>query len=135
MIVRVASDVPVLSYADRDADRWVPITAYRTEVFVHMAAAKLRAEDKPVTIEDHPQRAGGARPARIRVLADDVPTAVSILKDTPAREFLLECAEETPTLQYAAPAQRERLRPLVFWLLIVDLVVILAGALVVLIDN
>ena len=100
-----------------------------------MAAAKLRAEDIPVTIEDHPQRAGGARPARIRVLAEDVPAAITILKETPAREFLLAVAEARPALDYASLAQQERLRPLVFWLLVVDVIVIVAAASVVLINR
>ena len=102
----MASDLPVLDYADQNADRLVPITTYNNELLVHMAASKLEAEGIRTVIEDHPRRAGAVRPARIKVFADDVPAAVAILRQTPARDYLLEeeiADEKKPTLEYSTP--------------------------------
>jgi hypothetical protein len=107
-MVGMGNNPPVLGYADRNAGRWVPITQYRSELLVHMAASKLEAEGIRVFIEDHPRRAGAVRPARINVLADEVPAAVSILMQTPARDYLLEPPDKMPTLEYARPERRPR---------------------------
>ena len=119
---------PVLDYADQDAGRWIPITQYRSELLVHLAASKLEAEGIRVFIEDHPGRAGAARPARINVLADEVPAAVSILMQTPARDYLLEPPDKKPTLEYRSTPQPERpmsmsRKWIVFWLLLPWLVI------------
>ena len=86
----MAGNRPVLNYADQNTDRLVPITAYANELVVHMAASKLDGEGIRAVIEDHPRTAGRVRPARIKVFADDVPAAVSILMASPARTFVLD---------------------------------------------
>lgn len=88
-MVGMPGDPPILDYADRNAGRLVPITLYRSELLVHMAASKLQGDGIRAFIEDHPRTAGGARTARILVCADEAEAAVAILKQTPAREFLL----------------------------------------------
>jgi len=122
MMVGMGNNPPVLEYADQNAGRWVPITQYRSELLVHMAASKLQAEGIRVFIEDHPRRAGAVRPARLNVLADEVPAAVSILMQTPAREYLLELPDEKLPLEYARPRPKRpiSLSPwwIAFWLLL-----------------
>lgn len=80
---------PILNYANADVGRLVPITLYRSELEIHMAASKLEGEGIRATIEDHPRTGGGIRAARILVAADDAPAAIAILKQTPAHAFLV----------------------------------------------
>src|SRR5579864_2714460 len=78
-------DSPILNYADPDVGRWVPVTPYGSELVIHMAASMLEVAGIRTFIEDHPVRAGGARPTRIYVPADDAPAATDLLKQAKLR--------------------------------------------------
>ena len=126
----MATDPPVLDYADPNAGRFVPITQYRSELLVHMAAAKLEAQDIRAVVEAHPRTAGGVRRARIKVLFDDVAAAVSILMETPARDYLLEPTLKRLALDYASedPRQLSQKLPRATGVLVLILVILLIVA-------
>lgn len=84
-------DPPVLDYADPALGRMIVIARFGDESHARMAAARLEGEDIDVVVSDIiPTRALGVRAATLAVLSEQVARAVSILRATPARPFLLD---------------------------------------------
>jgi hypothetical protein len=86
----IGNKLPIPDYADANVGRLVTIANFRDEADAHMAASKLGSEGIESIITDVVRIAGAKRRATLRVLADDVESAISILARTPARAFLIQ---------------------------------------------
>ena len=81
---------PVLNYADADIDHWVVIARFRDKITARMAASHLEADAVDVKVITPVSNWGmGTPPARLAVLADQVDVAVTILRETPAKRWLV----------------------------------------------
>lgn len=82
---------PILNYATPTTGTTVVIANFPEEAMAHMAASRLEAEGIEAMINDRlPIYLAGQRAARLAVSVDDVEAAVEILKQTPAKKFLVE---------------------------------------------
>ena len=84
-------DPPILDYATPTTGKIVVIANFPEEAMAHMAASRLEAEGIEAMVNDRlPIDLAGQRGARLAVSVDDVDAAIEILKQTPARKFLVE---------------------------------------------
>ena len=82
---------PILNYAAPDTGKTVVIANFPEEAMAHMAASRLEGDGIAAMVNDRlPIYLAGQRGARLAVSVDDVDAAVEILKQTPAKKFLVE---------------------------------------------
>ena len=116
------NDSPILNYADRDVGRWVPVTLYGSELVMHMVASMLEDAGIRTFIEDHPVRAGGSRPARVYVLADDAAAATELLKQAKLRHVPIahEANQRRTTAERIFFVIQMLTLALIIWLFVLD---------------
>lgn len=82
---------PILNYATPTTGKTVVIANFPEEALAHMAASRLDAEGIDAMVNDRlPIYLAGQRAARLSVSVDQVEAAVEILKQTPARKYLVD---------------------------------------------
>jgi hypothetical protein len=87
---------PILNYATPTTGKTVVIANFPEEAMAHMAASRLEAEGIEAMINDRlPIYLAGQRAARLAVSVDDVDAAVEVLKQTPAKKFLVDLPRQT----------------------------------------
>jgi hypothetical protein len=82
---------PILNYANPTTGKTIVIANFPEEAMAHMAASRLEAEGINALINDRlPIYLAGQRGARLSVSVDQADAAIEVLKQTPAKKFLVE---------------------------------------------
>jgi hypothetical protein len=78
-----------LNYATENSDNWTPIAQFPDELTATLASGKLDAEGIPTNLTGQPNPIYGGNPTTLAVRSQDLEPAIKILKETPAKRWLL----------------------------------------------
>jgi len=80
---------PILNYADGRPEKWIPIAQFPDEFTAHLASGKLDAEGIPTNLGNELNSITGTNPTTLAVRSEDAHDAIAILKNTPAKQWLI----------------------------------------------
>jgi hypothetical protein len=84
------NEPPILDYDHGRAPKWIVIAQFPDEITAHLASSKLDAEGIRTNLGNEQNPISGSNSTAIAVQTDDVKAAIAILKDSPAKRWLVD---------------------------------------------